>query len=247
MMVLIFGGMEDKTMCNFFWSYQDLGIPPLANSKYGLLYNWYAATGGSFVAGWHLPTNAEIIALSTYLDAATNSSIYGTVSTSSGGYLKQTGTTYWNPPNTGATNSTGYTSRANGERLHSDGTFYAMGASSWYWSSSLYSSYPVRFNFSSADASFIRTSDYHKKGMGIRLICDSSTDPGYVDIDGKRYTTVKIGDQVWMAENLQARHYSDGTPIPFHGTDNGDNFTNAEWAALTTPGLCAYNNDISNE
>jgi len=33
------------------------------------------------------------------------------------------------------------------------------------------------------------------------------------DIDGKRYTTVNIGDQCWMINNLNVSRYRDGSPI----------------------------------
>jgi uncharacterized protein (TIGR02145 family) len=58
------------------------------------------------------------------------------------------------------------------------------------------------------------------------------------DKDGNVYTSVTIGTQEWMVENLKTTKYNDGTPIPLV-TDN------AEWEALNTPGYCWYDNDAA--
>jgi uncharacterized protein (TIGR02145 family) len=58
------------------------------------------------------------------------------------------------------------------------------------------------------------------------------------DIDGNVYKTVQIGDQCWMAENLQTSKYQDGSEIP--------NVTHAMTWSLFTNGAWAFysNNSI---
>jgi len=56
------------------------------------------------------------------------------------------------------------------------------------------------------------------------------------DIDGNLYHTVKIGNQVWLKENLKVTHYRNGDPIP-NVTDP------VAWGNLTTGAYCWYNND----
>jgi uncharacterized protein (TIGR02145 family) len=57
-----------------------------------------------------------------------------------------------------------------------------------------------------------------------------------LDIDGNIYNTVKIGNQVWMKENLRTSKYNNGELIAnIPGSD--------VWAGLPTGAYCWYNND----
>ena len=61
-------------------------------------------------------------------------------------------------------------------------------------------------------------------------------------VEGAVYTTVKIGNQVWMVENLRTTKYNDGTPIPL--IDDG-----TEWYSSSDnrePAYCLYDNDNIN-
>ncbi len=57
-----------------------------------------------------------------------------------------------------------------------------------------------------------------------------------MDAEGNNYKTVKIGEEVWMAENLKSTNYNDGTPIPLVADETA-------WRDLTTPGYCWYKNN----
>jgi uncharacterized protein (TIGR02145 family) len=79
--------------------------------------------------------------------------------------------------------------------------------------------------------------------MGFILILANSCkkDPPYMtDQDGNVYTSVTIGTQTWMVENLKTTKYNNGTDIPLAAEST-------TWAVLTTPGYCWYDNDIANK
>jgi uncharacterized protein (TIGR02145 family) len=59
------------------------------------------------------------------------------------------------------------------------------------------------------------------------------------DGDGNVYTTVSIGTQVWLKENLRTTRYNDGASIP--------NETTNDWETLMTPAYCWFSNLEANK
>jgi uncharacterized protein (TIGR02145 family) len=94
---------------------------------YGALYNWPAALTAC-PPGWHLPSDAEWTTLTTYLGGENVT----------GGKMKETGTTHWESPNTGATNASGFAALPSGCLTTS---FYDIGYGGYFWS---YSAYDTR-------------------------------------------------------------------------------------------------------
>lgn len=60
------------------------------------------------------------------------------------------------------------------------------------------------------------------------------------DVDAHVYHQVKIGNQVWMLENLKTTKYRNGDPIP-------NIETNSEWGDCTSAACCWYGNSSSYE
>jgi uncharacterized protein (TIGR02145 family) len=98
---------------------------------YGKLYNWYTCVDARQLCptGWHVPTDAEWIVLTNYLDGE-----------SAGGKMKTTGTIeaatgLWYSPNADATNSSGFSGAPGGFRYYY-GFYHGIGSSGFWWSSS---------------------------------------------------------------------------------------------------------------
>jgi uncharacterized protein (TIGR02145 family) len=98
-------------------------------ANFGALYNWYTVNTGKLCpSGWHVPSDTEWTTLTTYLGGESVA----------GGKLKQTGTTYWLSPNTGATNESGFTALPGSNRTDI-GAFYSFGYNGNWWSTTVYS------------------------------------------------------------------------------------------------------------
>jgi uncharacterized protein (TIGR02145 family) len=130
-------------------------------ATYGRLYNWYAVNDSRKIApkGWHVATDAELLALETYLGGWRVA----------GGLLKETGATHWASPNTGATNSSGFTALPGGVRKN-DGPFNVIGNSGYWWAASEYNSGNAWVH--SMDYSYIEVySLYIPKRIGCSVRC----------------------------------------------------------------------------
>ena len=140
---------------------------PVNCDEYGGLYQWneimqystMPGVQGICPEGWYIPTDDEWTILIDFLGGENVA----------GGKMKETGTTHWNSPNTGATNESGFTGFPGGF-LGTTGTFYSLGNTGFFWSSTevIVSSAWIRpLYYSNATAS----RDYTNKGSGSSVRC----------------------------------------------------------------------------
>ncbi|MCK4678445.1 MAG: fibrobacter succinogenes major paralogous domain-containing protein [Bacteroidales bacterium] len=101
------------------------GDANIANT-YGRMYNWYAVFDSRNIApvGSHVPSAVEWKTLVDYFGG-----VYVAAS-----WLKESGTTHWQSPNTGATGESGFLALPGGYR-GDDGVFYQLGNDGYWWTS----------------------------------------------------------------------------------------------------------------
>ncbi len=135
---------------------------------YGRLYSWpvsmdnvtYEMAQGICPNGWHIPSNTEVNILVQEL---------GGVQVA-GGKLKSTGTDLWLPPNSGATNSSGFTALPAGDRWY-DGTFHYLGERAFFWNSTIYNSEMAYLSYVRNDSSNVGMKEVLMgNGMPVRCI-----------------------------------------------------------------------------
>jgi uncharacterized protein (TIGR02145 family) len=84
--------------------------------------------------GWHMPSDGEWCTLTTFLDSTVNCSVIGWTGTNAGGKMKSI-SGLWSSPNSGASNSGGFSILPSGYRM-TNGTFYDINNLTLVWSSS---------------------------------------------------------------------------------------------------------------
>ena len=206
---------------------EDIGL------GFGYLYNGYAIQHANFApTGWHVPTYSNYTTLSTYLGG----------DSVSGGKLKEVGTTKWNTPNTGATNSSGFTAFGSGSRQTAGG-FFDFKEISYY---PAYTLSCMRILYNSAAVGFYGLGEPYMAGYPVRLMKDSTTlsdgeTSTMTDEDGNVYDTICIGTQEWTVQNWKCTKLNDGTALT-------KVTSNTTWAAAGTGDYyyCAYDNDENN-
>ena len=218
--------------------------------KNGYLYNYPAVEGDSSKnivnpnvdgGAWHIPTDTEFSELEVHL----TDSLSG-----AGAKLKETGLTYWDNPNEGATDEVSFRARGNGLRKYKDSTFEAIKSVATWWTTTEDVPGSMFVWEVNKDTEGLYQNFYDiNEGCGVRLVRpataaellypDGAKVNDYIGNDGKYYKVVKIGTQVWIANNLCETLYDDGSPIP-EVTDD------ALWIADTLGARCSYNNDEDN-
>ena len=116
-------------------AYCDYSNTPGNSTTYGRLYNWYVVNDSRNIApiGWHVPTDGEWNIMEKNLDNTVDTTATSWVGTDIGSKVKETGTAHWASPNSGATNSSGFTALPGGYR-NGNGTFDGIGSNGCFWS-----------------------------------------------------------------------------------------------------------------
>lgn len=126
---------------------------------YGRLYDWKTALGVC-PSGWHLPSDEEWTKMTEFLGG----------SDVAGGKMKESKTTHWASPNTGATNSSGFTALPGGGRGNNGG-FGGLTSNASFWSSNEGSSAGTWYRYLYYDGANVGWQFYYYETYGCSARC----------------------------------------------------------------------------
>jgi hypothetical protein len=195
---------------------------------HGYLYNSFIVSEANFLPNdFVLPSVADCDILKNYLSITDIQSAFNQLAENDAAF------NYWEPLYPTQNNVSGLT-------VYGSGTRYLQ-----------FQNKRQQYFFRTSDSSkcYILTNSFtgfHEQsvvselGASVRaLYTGVGTPTSVTDNDGNIYDVVQIGTQYWTLQNWKCTTLDNGDPIP--------NVTNnASWAALTTLGRCAYDNDENN-
>jgi uncharacterized protein (TIGR02145 family) len=130
-------------------------------NTYGGLYNWFTVNTGKLCpTGWHVPTDADWTALTTFLGGESVA----------GGKLKANGPSLWFSPNAGATNETGFTALPGGYRNYDGRFFGSFGSYGNWWTFTEETTYFAWYREMGYDYSNVAR-DFNTKQYGFSVRC----------------------------------------------------------------------------
>jgi uncharacterized protein (TIGR02145 family) len=147
----------------------------LTNSLiYGALYNWHTVVDNRKLCpnNWHVPSNSEWNILYNYLDETIDTTALGYLGTDAGGQLKSVGTTYWNSPNTGATDISEFSALPGGKREVSGTYNYLRDAGGWWSSTESSTTHAFMRDLGNSTAQASANALQKKSGFSVRCISD---------------------------------------------------------------------------
>lgn len=148
---------------------------PANSTVYGKLYNWYAIADpqGLCPTGWHEPEDWEWNVLVKTIDPSADTTCnFCSQSAIAGGAMKEIGITHWVSPNTGATNSSGFTGLPSRFR-YANGAYDSTGADGFWWSATRNSTSSAYYRYLTYDGSNVYRNDYNKAGgFAVRCVRD---------------------------------------------------------------------------
>ena len=145
----------------------------------GALYSWFVtdaqSNGGKNVCpeGWHVPSDAEWSQMILHLDPNSNPNNLQE-SLNAGGKLKEAGFLYWDSPNAGATNATGFFGRPGGFR-DQGANFVQMGQLGRWWTADEHKGFPSSAWWRSIESGSPRVARHYllkRQANSIRCIKD---------------------------------------------------------------------------
>ncbi len=167
---------DDESMCDIYgglyqWGEMVQYLNGASNST-----NWIPAPTGPVTGvcppGWHIANENEWCTVAQTLDPTVDCSAFNATGTDVGDKMKEAGTAHWSPPNTGATNSSGFTALPGGQRYES-GTFSSLSFYGNFWTSTTTYELSARYRkFNYNDGTIFRSWEPKGKGFSVRCLRD---------------------------------------------------------------------------